>query len=340
MTRNEARDYVRGHIKEYLEEKGIDTRKNFRCLSQRHEDQNPSMALDPSRNKVHCFSCGADLDTFDLIALDFKLTDWKEIFSTGYRIFGVDVEGLRPSTSEKPVIPAITDPSPPRPPEKKAGSNFDLEALRRNLDSTDYLAKRGISADLARSFGIGYSPKGQTPWIDAAAIVIPTGEGSAVLRNVDPLADPADRYRKIGPVQVFNYDAVLYSSEPVYVVEGEIDALSVIEAGFPAVALGSIANMGKFLDLCRTEPPSAPLVILLDADRRGEEAAEILSDELSSLGVAHYGTQDGVFLLEGYLDPNEFLVADKGAFEAFLDGISQEALPHEPELDPEPLILL
>lgn len=52
---------------DYLEDRGINTKRNFYCLNPKHEDQNASMGLVPQSNftKAHCFSCGHFADIFD-----------------------------------------------------------------------------------------------------------------------------------------------------------------------------------------------------------------------------------------------------------------------------------
>ena len=54
---------------DYLEEKGVNTKRNFHCLSPSHEDKNSSMGLVPQSDftKAHCFSCGYFADIFDAV---------------------------------------------------------------------------------------------------------------------------------------------------------------------------------------------------------------------------------------------------------------------------------
>lgn len=56
----------KAELKEYLESKGYDLSKAFRCLNPNHEDKHPSMRYDAKRYKVHCFSCGVDYDIYDV----------------------------------------------------------------------------------------------------------------------------------------------------------------------------------------------------------------------------------------------------------------------------------
>ena len=76
----------------------------------------------------------------------------------------------------------------------------------------------------------------------------------------------------------YNYKVVVHGNFPAFVVEGEIDALSIEELGFSAVGLGPINNVDKFIDLCRNDPPTCPfLILLLDNDSNGKKFANQLS---------------------------------------------------------------
>ena len=86
MDREQARDYIKGELESYLSSKGINTRKPFKCLNPAHPDKKPSMSYDTKRNKAHCFSCGADYDTLDIIGIDYGITDSGEIFKKAYAL--------------------------------------------------------------------------------------------------------------------------------------------------------------------------------------------------------------------------------------------------------------
>lgn len=71
----------------YLEHvHGIDVNKPFNCLNPKHEDRNPSMAYDKQNNRCICFSCGARYDIFDVIGLDYKISNTAEKFQKTYQI--------------------------------------------------------------------------------------------------------------------------------------------------------------------------------------------------------------------------------------------------------------
>jgi len=60
----EAANKVCVHLSSYLEEQGIDTSKNFSCLSPDHEDKDPSCGLLENKTVFHCFGCGASGNIF------------------------------------------------------------------------------------------------------------------------------------------------------------------------------------------------------------------------------------------------------------------------------------
>jgi len=55
---------VRPYLRQYLEEKGINTEKNFSCLNPEHEDNSPSMTMKQDPERAYCFSCGCLCDIF------------------------------------------------------------------------------------------------------------------------------------------------------------------------------------------------------------------------------------------------------------------------------------
>lgn len=52
------------YLKQYLEEQGIDTTKNFKCLHPKHDDKHPSMTCKQNGENAFCFSCGTTANIF------------------------------------------------------------------------------------------------------------------------------------------------------------------------------------------------------------------------------------------------------------------------------------
>lgn len=317
MNREQARDIVKGYLPDYLQSKGINIRRLFNCLNPDHADRHPSMSYDSKRQKVHCFSCGADYDIFDLIGIDNGLTDPKDIFNKAYELYGITIDSTKPAA----VMPARKEE--PRPADYTEYYN----RMRSNLAAAEargYLRRRGISESTAAKYWLGYDNAYKTFNKDAEgnstgatwrALIIPTSKGSYVARNIDPPAEPAEknRYRNSkGASWLFNSKALYNSDKPVFIVEGEIDALSIIEAGGNAVGLGSISNTTKLLDLIKKQKPTQPLILSLDNDKAGVAAEQDLQKELISLGIPSYLCD----INRDAKDANAALLADRDTFTA------------------------
>jgi len=89
MTRDQAKESAKRQLESYLQGRGINTKKPFRCLNPSHEDKNPSMSSDSNRDRVHCFGCGADYDILALIAIEYNIHDDKEMLSKTYEVLGI-----------------------------------------------------------------------------------------------------------------------------------------------------------------------------------------------------------------------------------------------------------
>lgn len=361
MNRQEAKDYVKAAMYEYLSGKGINTRKPFICLNPEHSERNASMSFDEKRQKVHCFSCGADYDVIDLIGIDYGLTDDKDKFNKAYEVFNLQVENDRTTAAEafkqKP-SGFTTDYSKiqnqPRSEQYThsdihtnaytqehskpsiAASNADYTAYFKEAQSriaqTDYPQKRGLSDEVIARFQLGYEPSyskgtGGKVW---QALIIPTSKGSYIARNTDAKAEQKDRYRKTGGSPLYLSKSLARATKPLFIVEGELDALSIITAGGEAMALGSTANSRSFIKLLEASKPSQPLIIALDNDQAGEKAATELIEEIKKLQLPFYRLNP----YGEHKDANEALLADHEAFIAAVraaEHIEDEAKEAEKE---------
>lgn len=336
MNREEARKYLIGKMEEYLLQRGLSDacvhhNWHFRCLSPDHEDKHPSMSFNRSANKVHCFGCGVTYDIFDLIGLDYGLKDYNSQFQKACELFNVTVDnkpaknsrspehGKNPDNSQK-LFSFTGNPATSHSDAKELEGSSKvkdyseyIEKSKLNRDQAKaYLVKRKISPDLADKFGLGvakYFDKTLNKSMDMLVIPNPA-EKFAVLRNLDDSCDSGDRYRKLGRSGIWNADAFRKGKRlgmTVLIVEGELDALSVLTCGGLAVALGSTENYQQVVPVLNDmfgDPNSVPFLLLaLDNDEAGRKCAKDLSD---ALAAAHY-PHKVVDLFCGCNDANEAL---------------------------------
>lgn len=317
MDRDQAREIVRGKLEEYLQQKGIDTRKNFKCFNaskHKNGDKHPSMSFDQNRNKAHCFSCGADYDTLDLIGMDYGLTG-EDLFLKAYSLFNIQIDNPRKASAEEDFKPMYqnqpkteqythnnihTNTYTHKEEEPEADQTAFFKEAHAHMQETDYWKKRGIIEKIAERFKLGYAAAWRHPKVPATIpltprLIIPTSQRSYIARDTrEDIPEGEKKYSKskVGKVRIFNSEALQISKKPIFLTEGEIDALCIMSAGYEAgaeaVGLGSTANWKNFLQLTEKQKPAQPLIIALDNDTAGETAAQEIEEGLRKQGIPHY----------------------------------------------------
>ena len=248
MDRDAAIQEVKTHLTDYLQEKGLPLNKAFNCLNPDHDDIHPSMSYDRKHNLVHCFSCGKSYDLLDLIQQDNKC-GFNEALEIACKKYEIKLDGNQGKQYQKP------EKQQPKQETEKDYTELFQKAEKDLHFATSYLQERGISEATARRFHLGVDrmkvyatePNGQKYATEWTCLIIPTSRNSYVIRNMDRAADHGNRYQKRGPAHLFNLeDAEKEEKRPVLIVEGEIDAMSIIEAGGQAIGLGSLKLVLKF----------------------------------------------------------------------------------------------
>ena len=112
-------------------------------------------------------------------------------------------------------------------------------------------------------------------------------------------------------------------------MEGEIDALSIIDAGGEAVALSSVSNAGKLIELIEQGIVKEPLIIALDNDEAGEKTAKQIAEVLKE--KEHFFILQEQSFSGKYKDCNEYFMADKEGFTAWVKESIQEASAYKQE---------
>lgn len=324
MDRDRNSERLKEYLENYLLKKGLDLRHNFPCLNPEHADSNtPSMAYWKGHNKVRCFGqCDRTFDLFDIIGFDYGISDFLEQLEIAERLYGKG-ENLTSANENKRKSKAQKEAAPPP----------DFSALypvyHAQLGKTTYFTERGLGPEIQECFSLGYDEA-------AKAVVIPISSRYYITRKTKEKA-----YRNYGSVEPLNL-AALYQADPVFITESAIDALSVLELGFQAIALNGtphqkplldpLANYSQKISTPGAKPPL--LVILFDNDPPGHKAALELSDKLIALNVPHIKPE----LPKWYEDPNQALKLHKRNFQALLEEIL-EIEPEEAQKTPKAEIM-
>lgn len=259
-----------------------------------------------------CFKCGINEDIIGLWKLHAGAAGDREAFAELYEHYHINPGG----DSSLSALPANAEQERRRPETEEAEADytdFFLEANRR-IEETNYY--RGISLQTLNRFKVGFVPNWTHPKAPQAPpsprLIIPTSRNSYLARDTrTSLEGGGGRYAKskVGKVRIFNRKALANAERPVFVVEGELDALSVIDVGGEAVALGSTANKKLLFEILKNDKPRRPLILSLDNDQAGREATEEIIKGLPA-GVpclVHNVAQP-------HKDANEALMEDREAF--------------------------
>lgn len=242
----------------------------------------------------HCFKCGLHEDVIGLWKKHTGHTDDQEVFKELYDYYGVAVDEQR-GNNEKNL---------------KSYMEYFSQCASR-AQETDYFCKRGLSEKTIKFYRLGYDSTFSTGFKTWCAAIIPVTPNSYIARNTNPNAEAKDRYRKTGASNIYLVKALQTSRQPVFVVEGELDALSIIEVGGQAIALGSTANYKKLVTHLEHNKPTQPLILALDNDEAGRSATKTLAQELERLEIPYIVA---VELYGEHKDANEALVEAPKAF--------------------------
>lgn len=297
---------LRGHLLDYLYERGINPSKRFHCLNPQHLDRNPSMGYDPKRQKVHCFACQADYDLFDLLMLDNHLSSPGEALMLAREKWGrggtVSDTPLHPHTNQMKTQIDTTS------------TNAYINRCAANADKTDYFAQRGLSKDTITRFSLGYDSQRN-------CAVLPCAEGHIVQRSIEE-----KRYinEKGLPSPLFQPELLKNPSKvlPVFLVEGTFDALSAEELGFRAVGMNGAGNREKIAELLRQQVCPVPVALIPDHDAAGDTWASALVNEFPWLYRCPPVPMGK--------DLNESLVADRKVTAEYLQTQAEACLAHMP----------
>ena len=278
-------------------------------------------------HKEHCFSSQGE-DT--LGALKILLgTDENGVFE--YMKLLKDDTAARPAQA---VDVALAQKRKAQAAEEKTEESADYSTFflqaHADLSGTNYPWRRGLTQKTLDRFNVGYVESWRHPNASASVptsprLIIPTSSSSYLARDVREIVPEAAKpytKQKCGKQHIFNAEA-LRSNEPVYIVEGEIDAMSLYEVGCEAVALGSISHADKLLseleEAVRADQrvrEGLCILLALDNERDPATAASVnMAAEKIENGCKERGIDvRRVNPHQGYKDPNEALMADRKGF--------------------------
>ena len=355
MNREEAKQYIQERAKEYLQPDN--SKKGFICpICGSGSGKNGTGITTKDGIHFTCWAgCFSNADIIDIIGQEQNISDYNGKLQAAAKEFSITIEsGYHRSTPQEDFAPIAKNQNQPRneqitqhnihnntytieQAQEQAEPDYTAFFLQaaENIDKTGY--HRGLTAATLSRFKLGYvenwtHPKApQVP--PSPRLIIPTSKHSYLARDTrTELTPEQQKYSKskVGKVRIFNSRALTEAQKPIFIVEGELDALSIIDVGGEAVALGSTANKRALLTMLESQKPSQPLIIAMDNDEAGSKANKELTEGIERLRIPFYRLD----IAQPHKDANEALNADREGFRATVEqaeNIEAETLEAERE---------
>lgn len=309
----DEREKIKAMLADYLRQKGLRPTKPLRCLNPAHEDQHPSMSYNPRNQTVHCFSCGVTYDIFDLVGIDYALECFPDQYRKAAELFGIaagEAPAVIPWSKQKSTRPTTL---PVR--KQEALSHPDrtgelLELMRKGTTDYAYFKQRGLSEAICRTYGLfesggrAYIPIWEngrcTGWCaraisDSMTPRYQNSTGALGIWSAQRVDESLAGFYIGEQKQILSAGDQFFSGSPVdaahrFVTEGVIDALTLEQMGYHAIALCGSQNHAKLLRLCEqnlTEVSRCTFVLCGDDDDAGRAMNEALAKGLDKLGLSY-----------------------------------------------------
>lgn len=296
------------------------------CHSGSRGTRDSDGALSVQSDGVHwrCFSCDNGGDIYDL----FMLRDGLSASEAAKAVLMKYGNGRRGSAADdfKPVAAAARRDDLPQQAEAKPLKDFGeyvarCHAALKGSAGAEYLTGRALTSDTLERWNLGYDAQRKT-------VVIPypgTSNSYYTARTISGekkyFKPPRD---EAGSEPLFNFPALYSGADTVFIVEAQLCAISIEQAGGAAVAIGG-SGAGKLIAAVKEKPTAATLIVCLDNDAHEPEGdgtfkdektnakARKLTDDLKAAGC--FAVTDNS-ICGSAKDPNDALQADAQAFTA------------------------
>ena len=357
MTLEEATEYCRDHFVDILRLSRTPDGKKYICpvCGQGAHKSNGLVEGTKKRGRWVCPSCdgfvkgdetaGGDIYEYacrmNNFSRDAKGHPTWETFKWVFEQAGIEIDwenSKRKSDMDKNIKQKFT-PQPQQaeiPTEQPTESYMEFyKRASENISNTDYFKRRGLSEEVIKHFMLGYAENWRHPKAIAEGkrvppsprAIIPVGPSCYLARDTRKNEDIPEQNRQYVKQRVGTIKSLYLknsaTSDPrntIIVTEGELDAISVWQAGGNPLALCSISNKNLLIDLIH-QHPNKKWILALDNDNAGKKASKEIVEALKQ----DKGKEYQVFTINLYKnckDANEILQLNP----AYLQATVQEAM--------------
>jgi len=319
---------------------------SYKALCPFHEEKSPSFVIQRGDSHYHCFGCGAHGDAIAFLMTHLKMSFLEAVESLAQR-FGVQLEESERRSESKGPSKALLKEALEK---AARFYHFCLLHTADGHGALTYLYSRGIDLEFIRRFQFGFAPRAPRLFIEAmreqkllepllqeAGLNNTSGREFFFDRITIPILDAmgnpvgftARAYKpdSFGPKYINTPETLLFKKsrllfglnwsrkriakeKKALIVEGQIDALRLIHAGFDWTVAGQGTAFGEEHVRELTQLGVRQAILALDGDNAGREAAVKIGHLLQKEGI-----DVQVALLEEKCDP-DLMLRERGP-EAF-----------------------
>ena len=365
MDRATAKEVIKNRISDYLQAIGQPKKnKDFVCPicnsgGGNNGNYTAAFKITPNGEAWHCFSCGNKGDIYSLIALQYGKdikTDFAEILNIAAGALGVVIDNTDNSHYPQLAHKAQPQPEPQPEPQRTVDYSEFLKACKAEVTKTGYYKGRGLNDEIIERFNLGvvtdailvkYKEACKLDIFRAGDLVIPYNRAYSYFIGRNPNIKPNEKgefkHKKpktehAGREPIFNEAELDYTSkEPIFITEAPLDAISIVQAGGSAIAIGGTGPDKIEAAIDKRPQLQRSFIIAFDnpkQDNAGQTATEKLKAFLESRGIKY-----SIFkFADSVKDANEYLIKDERGFNRAVEESIAEAkqIAAEPERAAEP----
>jgi len=119
-----------------------------------HQEKSPSFTVSPSKQFYHCFGCGAHGSALSFL-IEYQGMSFVDAVEDLAKSVGLTV----PQDSQR-ISPEVKEKNLALGEALELASQYYQSALKKSERAIEYLKKRGLTGQIAKTFQLGYAPEG------------------------------------------------------------------------------------------------------------------------------------------------------------------------------------
>ena len=285
-------------------------RQGYVCPNCNNGSGGSSTGITKKYGRWHCFKCGYSASNLDMYMIqnNLDINNKNDIATAAKQLLRIipaePSNSISPAVKKEPptdnmvlsLVGSSISPRVRKEPQVNMCTQYRIW-LNNALNSPEAIAyweNRGITTETMEKYQLGF----MRDQYNIPRVVIPVTKYSYNTRRIDN--ESTYKFIKHGQTSLYFERRLINSAASIIIVESEIDALSIVQSGFNAVALGGVGNTSKLVAAVNKYKPATTILLACDNDAAGQSANKAMHACISNSKIINpYGA---------YKDANEMLI--------------------------------